>query len=556
MLESRQVLSTAIPSYLSPWVPSDLPVTNPITHQREIVAARHLVRLTDPNSPLLSNEGKIVSGTDREGNLWVITVHGPGKVIVTDTTPNDGVLDDDINTIQLVGTNPRTTYVTGNVTASPRILSNFTLTTSQQVPSGRIQFNELLASSGVNSIELNGFVLTPVVSPPVTNPTGVFLYGGVKTLSFQDIEAVTDTSVSTAPIPIVIGDATTPLKVQPSIYLNSINNLVFNSAATTIPTLPVTTPNVQFTINGAVQHFDIVSATQGPIPAAFQFEFPVVGTTGRTSIQTTAINRLNVHGSAINFTASRTTQPFQSGASSLAYLNKATFGGNADAVGLDVSRGKIGTLTFKRGLGNPSGVFTARSSTNKLLPATIYGTPSGSTGYPAAGFLGGTITARHIHKLVVGPANQLVQTAQNPEFIQLTENQYPTYVASPGYSLTNAVVTTSQSIDQIHVTGTPLNSEIKTGFDYTSYVAGLEGTRARSRISRLAANGDLINSDVSATVRPVNRHYNRNTNINGPGRITGNVSGSAIDTNGRTGLNNTGSGAFARHLQGRLPATT
>ena len=43
---------------------------------------------------------------------------GPGKVIVTDTTPNDGALDDDINTIQLVGTNIHDSYVTGNVIES------------------------------------------------------------------------------------------------------------------------------------------------------------------------------------------------------------------------------------------------------------------------------------------------------------------------------------------------------------------------------------------------------------------------------------------------------
>ena len=85
-LESRQVLSTALPSYLSPWVPSDLPVTNPITHQREIVTAESQIRSFNPNSPGLTNVGKIVSGTDRAGNLWVITVHGPGEVIVTDTT--------------------------------------------------------------------------------------------------------------------------------------------------------------------------------------------------------------------------------------------------------------------------------------------------------------------------------------------------------------------------------------------------------------------------------------------------------------------------------------
>ena len=59
---------------------------------------------------MYTNNGKIVSGTDREGDLWTITVHGPGRVIVTDTTPNDGVLNDDINTIQLVGTNLTTTF--------------------------------------------------------------------------------------------------------------------------------------------------------------------------------------------------------------------------------------------------------------------------------------------------------------------------------------------------------------------------------------------------------------------------------------------------------------
>jgi hypothetical protein len=538
-LEDRQVLS-ALPAYFAPWVPSDLPVTNPITHQREIITAQSLIHDSNPNSPLLVNDGKIVSGTDRAGDLWVITVHGPGHVIVTDTTPNDGELDDDINTIQLVGTSLRSTYVTGNVIASPKTLTN-----------GTILFNQLIANSGVNSIQLNGFVLANSVSPPVNTVTGVFLYGGVKVLSFQDILAQIDTSTTTTPYQIVIGGATTPLKVQPSIYLHQITNLVFNSSSTTIPTLPVTTPSVQFIINGVLRNFDIVSTSQGPVTAGFRFEFPVVGTTGRTAVQATAINQLRVRGSAKNFTASRTPQPFQSAASGLAYLHKATFGGNADAVGLDVN-GRIGKLVFRRGLGDPTGVFTAKSPDGHLLPATTYGVPSGTAGYPASGFLGGTITATHIHQLFVQPANQLVLTAQNPEFVQLTENGWPTYVATPGYSLTNAVVTSSGSIDHVHVAGTPLNSEIKTGFDYPSFIAGLEGTRSPSRIRRLSIRGDLISSDTSATFRPANHHYSLRTGTAGPGSIKGAISGSALDTNGRTGLGNTGAGAFARHLQGRL----
>ena len=102
--------------------------------------------------------------------------------------------------------------------------------------------------------------------------------------------------------------------------------------------------------------------------------------------------------------------------------------------------GKIGKLTFKRGLGNPAGVFTAKSRVSGLLlPSTLYGTPPGTTGYPAAGLSGGTIRATKIGKLKVWPANVLVQTAQNPDFVQLGIQGYPTYAVSPGYSLTNAV---------------------------------------------------------------------------------------------------------------------
>src|SRR5262249_2861198 len=158
---------------------------------------------------------------------------------------------------------------------------------------------------------LNGFVLSSGVSPKVTTTTGVFLNGGVQVLSFEDIQAQIDTAQGTGVYPIVIGDATRPLTVEPSIYLNHITNLVADSSATTIPTLPVTTPSVQITVNGVLRNFDIVSATQGPVAAAFQFLLPVVGTTGRTAIQATAIKRLKVRGSAKNFTASRTLPPFQ-----------------------------------------------------------------------------------------------------------------------------------------------------------------------------------------------------------------------------------------------------
>src|SRR5271165_2834217 len=104
-LESRQLLSTGIPNYLSVYTPSDLYVTNPITHQRIPTSVRSQMQHNNPNSPLLSNQGKIV----------------------TDTTPNDGALDDDIATIQIINSNPRTTYVTGTTVASNQVLSDGTV---------------------------------------------------------------------------------------------------------------------------------------------------------------------------------------------------------------------------------------------------------------------------------------------------------------------------------------------------------------------------------------------------------------------------------------------
>jgi len=600
-LESRLVLSTGLPSYLSLYTPSDLYVTNPITHQRIPFSARNLMQHNNPNSPLLSNQGKIVSGTDRAGDQWTITVHGPGQVIVTDTTPNDGSLDDDIATIQIINSNPRSTYVTGTVVASPRSLT-----------AGQVSFNRLIANTGVRSIVLNGFNLSANVTPAVAESLGVFLYGGVQTLEFNDILAIIDTSVSTTPYNIVIGDPSTPLTIKPSIYLDSVYNSVFDSTATTVPTGPLTTPSVIFSINGVVQHFSVVSMTQsavspnylassqggtvqewtgvpqsGPIPAGYQFEFSVVGTTGRTSLQALAVNHLNVVGKATNFTAQRDTTPFNTSLSGLKYLRRATFGGNADAVALDV-KGPIGRLTFKRGLGDPTSVFNGKvtvpnanpnlPSTSVYIPATNYGVPLGSEGYPAHGLLGGVVRAKRISSLKVGPANHTYLTAQNPNFVQTgSTGTATTYMVNPGTAVTNAAITTEGSIGQATITGNQLNSEIKTGFDYQSYLSGLQATRAASRIARLRQRGDLVSSVDSATFRPAldtttgHYVYSYNTGTAGPGSITGTstaalghgrfaasysqatIAGSASDTGGRTALGNYGAGFFARRTSAKLP---
>ena len=411
---------------------------------------------------------------------------------------------------------------------------------------------------------------------------------------------------------IVIGDPSTPLKVKPSIYLDSIINSVFDSTSTTIPTAPITTPSVLFSINGVVQNFNVVSITQspvppnyiaqsqngtvkewtgvpqsGPIPAGYQFEFNVVGTTGRTSLQALAINHLNVVGKATNFTAQRATTPFGSSLSGLKYIRRATFGGNADAVALDV-KGPIGRLTFKRGLGDPTAVTNATETvansnppepTTVYLPATSYGVPLGSEGYPAHGLLGGVITAKKIKSLKVGPANYTTLTAQNPNFVQTGSTGAATsYMVNPGTALTNAAITTQGSIGHVTVTGNQLNSEIKTGFDYQSYLAGLQATREASRIARLTQRGDLVSSVDSATFRPAKNTtgeyvYSTTTGTAGKGSITGTstaalghgidaasyskvtIAGSAYNTGGRTALGNYGAGFFARRIKGKLPAS-
>ena len=113
------------------------------------------------------------------------------------------------------------------------------------------------------------------------------------------------------------------------------------------------------------------------------------------------------------------------------------------------------------------------------------------------------ITAKKIKSLKVGPANYTTLTAQNPNFVKTGSTRTATsYMVNPGTALTNAAITTQGSIGHVTVTGNQLNSEIKTGFDYQSYLAGLEGTREASRIARLTQRGDLVSSVDSATFRP------------------------------------------------------
>jgi hypothetical protein len=546
-LEGRTLLSQKGLAIFGQYAPSDLPVTNPITHLPTPYSVEHqLLSNPSPQNPLLGNEGKIVSGLDRAGDKWTITVHGPGTVIVTDTTPNDGSLDDNIDTIQLVGTNINTTYVTGNVVGSIFVQTNST-----------VDFNRLTDAKGVRSVILNGFSLSQTVAPAAGTPnnlnTGIFLNGGVRYLEFHDINAPIDTSTNDNAVNVIIGDPSTPLKVQPTIKLDSIINTVFDSTSSTVPTNgPITSPTVNIVVNGQIKGLDFISATSDTVPAADQFNFPTVATTGRTSVQAISINTLEVHGAATNFTASRASVPFQNGFSGLSKLKKAHFAGPTDAVGLDVN-GAIGSLSFDKGISNTANLFLGTTADGAQIPATKYGVPADQTSYSGAGLIGGQVTATKIGQLKIGPSDVTTQSPSNPAFDQLFGTNTLTSVVQPGTAMANAVITTSGNIRHTKIVGNSISSEIKTGFHYPSYAAGLEGTRAASKIGKLKQTGSLLNSVTSATYRPFMNVYGTSADTRGPGKITGNLNGRLVSTGGTTALGNTGAGFFARTKNGYLP---
>jgi hypothetical protein len=555
-LERRDLLTgggsgpfSVLSSNLGPfsvYLPRDLAVYNPVNHQPAAYSVNHQLEHAGPNSPLLGNAGKIVSGKDRNGNEWAITVHGPGYVVVTDTTPNDGSLDDAINTIQLVGTDINKTYVTGTVVASFRV-PNQTST---------VPFNTLISTTGVRSVNLNGFDLAQTVTPPAGAPnnttTGVFLTGGVRELSFNDIIAPIDLATQDAPVNVIIGSAGTRKPVQPTIRVHSIFNTVFDSTATEIPTAPNTVPTVNIIVNGQIKDLSFLSTTQDVIDPSLAYLFPVVSTTGRTAVQTNAIGNLDVQGAAVNFTAAKTATPFQNGATGLNRLGRAHFHGPTDAVGLQVN-GDVGSLTYDKGVSNTTNLFLGKTVQGTDIPATQYGTPADQTSFAGAGLVGGQVTARSIRKLTVRNSNVTFQYPTNPDFTQIQGTGQLFAVSRPGNAIANGLITTDQNIGATHITGDLLNTEIKSGFNYASYAAGLEGTRAASSIGPYKQNGSLINGVVSATYRPANHQYGTPLDIAGPGKITGNLNGTVINTGGITPLGNVGTGFYARVKKGRLP---
>lgn len=525
--------------------PGELPPRT-VSHLRGATVVPERLYNSDRQLTFLDNDGKILQGTDRDGDQWVITVHGPGAVIVNDVTPNDGVLDDEIDTIQLVGTNPTSTFVTGQVTGS-----------ALQRTDGIIRFSKLLVPSGANSVILNGFTLARTVPSAgvsgTPNDYEVFIPGGIHYLSFHNIEVENNTD-DIQPIDLVIGDPTTPLRrgVRPTIKLDSIFNTVADalpippgvpSTDVATPT-PQTVPSVNIVVNGQIKTLDFVSTTAAPItPAGLQPYYPQVGITGRTAVQAEAIDKVRVAGAARNLTASRTQPPFQNGFSGLAHLNRADFLGQTDGVGLDVS-GPIGTLNYAKGMGDNVGVQPA---------ATNWGIPRYQFGYAANGYLGGQVKARSIKSLNVGAANTVLQETQVPPLIQELRQNYNRWFTRPGIAMASAVVTTTGSIDNLHVVGDSFQSNVHTGFDYNSFQAGLEPTRGASKVDNYHQKGDLVDTVVSASWRPVDDTFGNGNDIRGNGTINGTLQGGRYNGGKTTALSYAGNGVYANTKTGKTP---
>ncbi len=578
VLEGRQLLAQTPYLPASGYSVAEFPAAiNPGPVPPAIIDHPIGVSLDTVNHYPYTNSGKHVSGQDRQGNRYQIDVTGPGYVVVTDTTPTDGVLDDDINTITIVGADPKLTTVVGRVEQS----ANTPTATSLLPTQGTVRFNRLESLNGVKSVILNGFILTDTItqtsvnglSPAETNynaTTGVQLHGGVGLLEFGGIDARFPATLNPVPIAVAIGNPTTPLTVHPTIRIDHIYNTSFNETvfgvggSGVVPTGPLTTPSVTLFVNGQVAAFNVVSITRAPdlstlvpeinsgffstptqlIPsntAALDYQFPIVGTTGRTAVQAKSIDHIRASGGVTNTTFSRSAQPFQNSLTGLGHVGTAQFGGPTDAVAID-SRGNIKALKYAKGIGNPTGL-----STNPIY----YGTPASQNGYAASGLVGGQVVSEgKIGHVVVGPANTFKVYPQDPTQIKAGLNQYARFAPVPGSALTNAVITASNSIGGVQIVGDQVGSEIKSGYNYYSGVGGVEGVTGPSKIGPVKIRGSMIDSVVAASYRPRNGNYNGG--VAGDGTITGKFGGQVFQTTtGTTALGNKGSGFYARFTNAR-----
>ncbi len=251
-------------------------------------------------------------------------------------------------------------------------------------------------------------------------------------------------------------------------------------------------------------------------------------------------------------------------------LRKATFGGNADAVALDVN-GPIGKVDFKRGSGRPDSRFERqgeRCQREAELDAEYRVSAGNQLRCPAR--VRGLSGPRPAGRRDRGQADQGAEdrsgqlhglTAQNPNSLLAAQVARPRLLhGEPGHS-GHEFGNHDQGLHwQGPVTGNQLNTEIKTGFDYPSYLAGLQATRKAQpdrhgfASARRPGQQRGFRNPRPAKNTPGHYVYSSTTGTAGDGSVTGTstaelghgiaaasyskstLRGSAYNTGGRTGV--------------------
>ena len=436
------------------------------------------------------------------------------------------LLDDDINTIQLVGTSLKSTYVTGNVIASNTIPANFNGSNPLDRRTARSCSTSSSLLSGVKSIELNGFDLSDQVTPAVTSTTGVFLYGGVGVLSFDSIDPAAGHGGHHDSVPdrhrrrdhAAQGEA---VDLPQQHHQPGLQQLDVTTTTRRRRRRPRRSRRRRssFMINGVVRNFDIISAGQGTVPAGYPGLVPAGRDDGPD------VGAGDGHRQPQRARVRQEPDGVASAGAVLVGRQRAQIPEEGDVRRQCRRRrhrrqGKDRQAHLQARTGQPQRRLTrVEASNGLLLPQTNYGHPELRPAIPAAGDLGGQIRAKSIKKLTVRPANALVQTAQNPDFVQLQEQGTRLYVASPGYSH-HQRDHHDDRIDrpgQHHRDPAQHRDQDRLRLHVVSWT-GWREPEAPAQIGLLKLKGDLINSTGLGLVRPGQQSLRRRTGTNGSRR--------------------------------------